>query len=337
MNIREVRSNRITNSRTDTQPVKRVSFGLVLVGLVFIASLVSWIFLGTSHASALGAPIKSGWSGYCLDDYKSKLISGNQVDLWSCNDTSAQDWTVSLTQIMHGGNLCLTAESSTKLTINTCNQSANQVWLRDDTSFINPQLHKCLTAEKSGDDQPLNLTSCSDLTTAAKSWQPNIDFLSYPCSGSQGQVVACNAIKEWIRWTTEPSNHEALLNAYTGGTPYEEWCADFVSYVFKQAGYPFTNGNYAGWDENNANNIVNQGFNVQPSGYIPKPGDIGYFNYFGGHVEIVIVGGKTPTFIYGNSATIDPTTGNGQMETNTITDDGALGQLQYYMSPTPST
>jgi len=69
------------------------------------------------------------------------------------------------------------------------------------------------------------------------------------------------------------------------------------------------------------------------TGYIPKTGDVAYFNYNGGHVEIVVSGGSKPTFVYGNSATIDPTTGNGEMEANTETSDGSLGQLVYYLSP----
>lgn len=338
MNIQEIRSVRRTSqSPSISQERVRFGFGSVIVLLVFVVSLISWFYLGVSHASALGSPITSGWPGYCLDDYKDKQVSGNQVDLWSCNNTSAQDWQVNLTQIKHGDSFCLTADSINKVTISNCNQSANQVWLRDSSGFINPNLHKCLTSGSSGSDQQLSLTNCTNLSSPSKSWQPNINYKTYPCLGTQGQKVACFAIKEWYNWTSEPNNHEALLTAYTGGAPYEEWCADFVSYIYKEAGYPFSNGNYNGWDENNANYIVNQGFNIEPSGYEPKPGDVGYFNYNGGHVEIVISGGKTPTFIYGDSATIDPTTNNGQMETNTIIKDGSLGELQYYMSPNPNT
>lgn len=339
MNIREASSSRRVyhQIQQSSQPPKKHRFGPALVLLIFIASIISWISLGTSHASSIGSPVKSGWSGYCLDDYRSKLISGNQADLWACNGTGAQDWQVNLTQIVHDNNLCLTADSATKITINTCSQAASQVWLRDDKGFLNPDLGLCLTAGSSGEDQQLTLTDCKNMTSPEKSWTPNIDYSTYPCTGDQGQMVACYAIKEWINWTTEPNNHEALLTEYTGGAPYEEWCADFVSYVYKEAGYPFSNGNYDGWDENIAGDIVDQGFAVDDGNYVPQPGDVAYFDYPGGHVEIVVSGGKKPTFIYGNSATIDPTTGNGEMAANTITNDPALGSLQYYMSPNSST
>ncbi|HEY1645544.1 MAG TPA: ricin-type beta-trefoil lectin domain protein, partial [Candidatus Saccharimonadales bacterium] len=149
MNIREVNSARRLPERSapvKTRSEKKRHSGLVLMVLVIMAGSLSWLFLGTSHAGALGSPVKSGYSGYCLDDYRSKLVSGNQVDLWPCNNSDAQDWQVSLTQITHDNNYCLTADSDTKIAIESCNGSANQVWLRDDTGFLNPDLKGCLTA-----------------------------------------------------------------------------------------------------------------------------------------------------------------------------------------------
>lgn len=249
MNIREANPRHRTQVVSEKKPHRQHRSGLVLFSLILLASVMTWFFLGTSHASGQGGQIKSGWSGYCLDDYKSKLVSGNQVDLWNCNGTSAQDWKVSLTQISRDGNLCLTADSTTKITANTCDQDPSQVWIQDDTSFINPALGLCLSAKHPGQDQQLSMASCDDLTDSSMTWTPPLSLLSYQCSGGQGQIVACNAVKEWIRWSTEPNNHPALLNSYTGGAAYEEWCADFVSYVYKESGYPFSNGNFSGWDK----------------------------------------------------------------------------------------
>jgi hypothetical protein len=339
MNMREASSTRhqyIKEAKPTRVHRERRGWPMLVV-LILLATSLSWLFLGTSHASSLGSPVKSGWSGYCLDDYRSKAVSGNQVDLWPCNNSSAQDWQLNLTQIIHDKDLCLTANTNSQITVDTCNEDANQVWLRDNTGFLNPDSGKCLTAANGGEDQQLTLSSCNSLTSSTQKWTPNLDYTTYPCSGTQGQLVACNAIKQWVAWTSQPNDHEALLSQYTGGAPFEEWCADFVSYVYKQAGYPFTNGNYFGWNENIASGIVNQGFTIDGGNYTPQPGDVAYFNYPGGHVEIVVSGGKTPTFIYGNSATIDPTTGNGEMAANTVVKDPVLGQLQYYMSPNSST
>jgi cell wall-associated NlpC family hydrolase len=146
-------------------------------------------------------------------------------------------------------------------------------------------------------------------------------------------VIACSAIKEWGLWVASNTNHEALLTNYTDGTPSEPWCADFVSYVYKEAGFPFTGGSADGWDQNDANAVQYMGFTMHPAdgSYQPKPGDVAFFSYPGGHVEIVVSGGSKPTFVYGDSAQIDPTTNNGQMKANTITSDSS-GQLEYYLS-----
>jgi hypothetical protein len=146
--------------------------------------------------------------------------------------------------------------------------------------------------------------------------------------------VACYAERQWAAWQAGSSNHQALLTDYTDGNSYEEWCADFVSYVYREAGYPFTNGERDGWDEYDADNIQYMGLTMHAaSNYTPQPGDIAYFDYPGGHVEIVVAGGPHPTFIYGDSNTIDPTINNGDMNEDSLTSDGAAGQVMYYLSP----
>lgn len=338
MNIREARSVRRSYDQTKrSTSAKDRHFRPIIVLLVILAVVIGWLFIGKSPAKAFGSPIKSGWSGYCLDDYLSQLVPGNKVDLWPCNGSSAQDWQVSLTGIRHNNSFCLTAASVTSITIENCNQSPNQVWLRDGQGFLDPSTELCLMASGRAQGSQLTLSKCQSLANKNQQWTPNFNYSDYSCSGDQRQIVACYAIKEWISWTNEPNNHEALLSAYTANDPSEEWCADFISYVFKEAGYPFTNGDYEGWDEEYAPAIIDQGFTEQSKNYIPQVGDIGYFNYPGGHVEIVIVGGRHPTFIYGNSADIDPTTGNGQMGANDLTSVKSLGSLVYYMSPNSST
>ena len=94
--------------------------------IVALGGIFSLLFLGISHAGGQGSPIKSGWSGYCLDDYRSKKVEGNQVDLWPCNDSAAQDWQINLTQIIHNNDMCLTASSDTDITIDSCNDNNNQ-------------------------------------------------------------------------------------------------------------------------------------------------------------------------------------------------------------------
>ncbi|HET8991606.1 MAG TPA: ricin-type beta-trefoil lectin domain protein, partial [Candidatus Saccharimonadales bacterium] len=278
---------------------------------------------------------RSGVSGDCLDDINNQLISGAPVDNQACNGGDNQNWSVNTIEIKHGS-LCLNVIGASqkvgaKVDLNKCNDSPGQVWLNDQNSLFNPNAGLCLSDPASVSGQQLSLGKCDGQDNTK--WSSPMLNLNCNNISAEGAKIACYAESDWEEWQAEPNAHPSLLNAYTDGAPYEEWCADFVSYVYNQAGYPFKSA-YDGWDENNANNVSNYGFTVHDTSYVPSPGDIGYFDYSGGHVEIVISGGPQPTFIYGNSATIDPTTGNGQMESNTILQDGSNGNITNYYSPT---
>ncbi len=305
---------------------------LILV-LLFAFGVFSVARFVNSHASADGPKLYSGLSGYCMEDSKNELTPNTKVTNVKCNDSTAQVWTFKQLNIVHDDSYCLSV-IGTNVGLNSCNNGPEQVWLRDNNSYYNPNTQSCLTSNLSHSNSQLTISPCAGHSSPSQSWTPSIST-DTTCNGSKGVVVACNAVKQWAIWQSGGSNHEALLNLYTDGAPYEEWCADFVSYIYKTSGYPFTGGESNGWDENVASNIQNMGFtkHLVSSGYIPKPGDVGYFNYNGGHVEIVVSGGKIPTFVYGNSATIDPTTGNGDMMSNTIINDGVNGQVVYYLSP----
>jgi hypothetical protein len=291
----------------------------------------------TSHAAGVSATIKSGVAGYCLDDHDDLTTSNAEVDGWGCNGSDAQDWIISFDTLRHGSDQCLSVKDDgtsvgDSVILSSCQQAPGQIWLRDQSGFENPNSSLCLSMPNAQTNKQLVIASCSYLSQPYEMWT---SIVTPSCNGlEQGDKVACTAVKEWTAWQSGTPSHETLLNSYTDGAPYEEWCADFVSYIYKEAGYSFTGGETNGWDENIASNIQYQGFTMhQAPGYSPQPGDVGYFDYAGGHVEIVISGGPRPTFIYGNSATIDPTTGNGQMEANTITSKGSEGQVVYYLSP----
>lgn len=304
----------------------------ILFGM-FVFAIFGSVKAGTTHAySVNNASIKSGLSGNCLDVANNNSTPGAVVDNSPCDGSDAQDWAVSTITIKHSS-LCLSVAGSSesagaKVDLEKCNSAPGQVWLADSGSLYNPNAQLCLVDPGSAVSTQLVLGNCSAQPKA----QWSSPMLTLDCStlSGKGARVACYAESDWEAWQTS-NNHESLLNAYTDESPYEEWCADFVSYVYKQAGYPFKAA-FDGWDENNANNVQNYGFSVNDTSYKPKPGDVGYFNYNGGHVEIVISGGSNPTFIYGNSATIDPTTGNGEMEANTILQDGSLGNITNYYS-----
>jgi hypothetical protein len=105
------------------------------------------------------------------------------------------------------------------------------------------------------------------------------------------------------------------VDDYTDHNP-EFWCADFVSWVYKQAGTPFTGGASGGWRIPAAVGIANWmkahgvWFDNESGSGDPKPGDAIYFSHShsgatGGandHIGIIEkVDGDTLTTIEGNS------------------------------------
>lgn len=95
---------------------------------------------------------------------------------------------------------------------------------------------------------------------------------------------------------------------YTMGRD-EAWCADFVSWVLKEAGVPFTGGN-EGWNIPSVQSVQAYfekigTWHARGSGYTPQPGDVVVYNEgqdpYPQHVNIVIeVNGKGMTTIGGN-------------------------------------
>lgn len=334
-------------SRYAKQPIaavpKRGRFFIVKICAVFLFILASVCTFNYVHADSAPTEIRSGGASFwplCLSNQNSNATS-SAVGVSHCGGSSSEYWTTTDTTIQHGTD-CLSVENNgihagNKVVSDACSIDApGQVWLRDQTGYQNPNSGLCLAVPSTGTQ--LIVASCntsSDMQTWTLINSSKNTVVTSSCNNlPQGKKVACYAIKEWDNWQSKASNHTALLNVYSDGNGYESWCADFVSYVYKEAGYPFTNGERDDWNEYEADNIQYMGFTVHNVGdYTPQPGDIAYFDYPGGHVEIVVSGGATPTYVYGDSSITDPTTGNGDMEANTITSDGNLGQIMYYLSP----
>ncbi len=327
--------------RTSFRDLCRKFFLMVVVAGVIWGG-VSIASIGRVSAYGTLPDIKSALSGYCLDDHGGSMKPGSTVYYSLCNGSEAQAWSLSGGTIEKQGQYCLSAFKFEILIENCKKGSINQAWVRYGVGIKNISEQYCLSMPTQKNNQTLTLKPCNT-TNIDESWTPSLwsgqsifSMSSANCNQTDlGKRVACFAERQWLSWQTEPSLHNVLLTDYTDGNSNEEWCADFVSYVYRQAGDSFTNGERSGWDEYNANNIRYQGFTYHAanSGYIPRPGDVAYFNYLGGHVEIVVTGGAHPTFIYGDSGTIDPQTGNGDMAENQITGVAGEGQLEYYLSP----
>lgn len=330
---------------TDSSQAGFLRKSIVFVAVLFLVFGFSNIYFVSHTTAASTEPeVQSAIEGNCLDDYQDSKAANARVELLVCNGSLAQNFIISGNTISIDQNYCLGVEnngtsSGDPVVLNPCSEIPGQNWAVDLGGYENPNSGLCLTVPHSQTKTQLTVSSCQNLDQPNQGWSAT-RYTTFPSSGTncnqgtEGQRVACNAEVQWTLWQAHPNAHDQLLNQYTDGNSYEEWCADFVSYIYKISGYPFQNGERDNWDEYDASNVVNQNFTMHNAGsYLPKPGDVAYFDYAGGHVEIVVTGGKHPTFVYGDSGTTDPITGNGEMNEDMLTNDGSAGGVQYYLSP----
>ncbi|HEX5401295.1 MAG TPA: ricin-type beta-trefoil lectin domain protein [Pseudonocardiaceae bacterium] len=102
---------------------------------------------GTATTVPTG-PIPSGLTGKCLDDFNNVSTDGNKVDLWDCNTSAAQQWTLANGAVQHSGK-CLDVigqgtANGTLIDLWTCNGGANQQWTVSNGELVGTQSGKCL-------------------------------------------------------------------------------------------------------------------------------------------------------------------------------------------------
>jgi hypothetical protein len=104
---------------------------------------------GTGSVTLPTGPVTSGIAGKCLDDYTGSSANGTKVDLWDCNNTPAQQWTVGNSLVQTNGK-CLdiigagSTANGTLVDLWDCNGGSNQVWTAENGTLVNPASGKCL-------------------------------------------------------------------------------------------------------------------------------------------------------------------------------------------------
>ena len=156
----------------------RFSRRRVVVGLTAAASAVA---LGAAGLSAALAPAASaatttgqitGYQGLCLDDRGAGTADKNPVQVYTCNGTTAQSWTVntsnSTVQVL-GKCLDVTAAGTangTLVDLYTCNGTGAQQWTHQSNGeYINTGSGKCLDdTGHGGAGTQVQIWSCTDST-----------------------------------------------------------------------------------------------------------------------------------------------------------------------------
>ncbi|MFF3415824.1 lectin [Streptomyces sp. NPDC002698] len=132
----------------------------------------------TAPASPRIGPITSAVaSNLCVDDASSSTTDGNHVQIWTCNNTYAQDWIVAGDGTVRTLGKCLDVDHSgttngTLIQLWTCNGTGAQQWTAGPGgSLINPQSKLCLDdpGSTTTTGTQLQLYACNG--TAAQNWK----------------------------------------------------------------------------------------------------------------------------------------------------------------------
>ncbi|MHB9858365.1 lectin [Streptomyces sp. YIM S03343] len=136
-----------------------------------VVALVALSFspLGTSSAEAAGTGQITGLAGKCLDVAGANSADGTAVQLYDCNGTNAQQWTVGSDGTVKALGKCLdvvdkSTADGTKVQLWDCAGSANQQWVVTAAhDIVNPQANKCLdvTDNSSANGARTQIWSCT--------------------------------------------------------------------------------------------------------------------------------------------------------------------------------
>jgi glucosylceramidase len=118
---------------------------------------------GTSHIGAI-----TGYGGKCVDVAAASSANGTAVQLYTCNGTTAQQWTVGTDSTVRALGKCLDVNAAgtangSKVQIYDCNGTAAQQWHASAGELVNAGSGKCLdaTGPSSADGTPLQIWSCT--------------------------------------------------------------------------------------------------------------------------------------------------------------------------------
>ncbi|MBO4207873.1 ThuA domain-containing protein [Micromonospora echinofusca] len=110
-----------------------------------------------------------GLAGKCLDVANGGTADGTKVQLWTCNGTAAQTWTVTPNSTIKALGKCLDVSGGgtadgTKVQLWTCNGSGAQNWsAQADGTVRNPQSGRCLdvSGNNSADGTQIHIWTCT--------------------------------------------------------------------------------------------------------------------------------------------------------------------------------
>jgi len=149
---------------------------LALATAVVVAVAGGYAFVaGAASAAVTGVGPVTGYGGKCVDVAGANPANGTAVQLWGCNGTGAQQWTVDSDGTLKALGKCLDVAAAgtangTRVQLYDCNGTAAQRWQVSGATLVNVGSGKCLdaTGPSSADGTPLQIWTCG--TGANQRW-----------------------------------------------------------------------------------------------------------------------------------------------------------------------
>ncbi|MEU6343227.1 ricin-type beta-trefoil lectin domain protein [Streptomyces sp. NPDC046977] len=134
------------------------------------SAATTWVG-GTTPPPGGTGPIRSGYAGKCVDIAGAASANGTAVQLYDCNGTDAQKWTVGSDGTVRALGKCMDVVAAgtangAKVDLYDCNGTGAQVWQKSGSTLVNPQSGKCLdaTGPSSANGTRLQIWSCAGST-----------------------------------------------------------------------------------------------------------------------------------------------------------------------------
>jgi alpha-L-fucosidase len=94
-------------------------------------------------------PVRSGLSGKCLDDNGGSNADTTRIQLWDCNGTVAQNWTIAGDGTVRIFGKCMDiygggSANGSAMQLYTCHGGPNQKWQASNGTLVNPASGRCL-------------------------------------------------------------------------------------------------------------------------------------------------------------------------------------------------
>jgi hypothetical protein len=170
-------------------PVHKKIAGAFVVWAIIVTAGIGTVSIVTSSISdAQGVFGKiTGVAGKCLDNQSARAVNGNKVQLYACNGTAAQSWTLPGDGTIRVQGYCLDVKGGnisprTLVQIYSCNGTAAQKWtVKSDGTIINTRSGLCLDDQwRKADDGNVIWTYQCNQTIAQKWTLPTVAVAPTP-------------------------------------------------------------------------------------------------------------------------------------------------------------